>query len=455
MKPWNIKFIPGDGNTLVYSINAKYKPNFGYTNHVQFINSCKAWPNNPHSFPLIPDSISLSTIFTDSKKKQPIVIEAESCHFIPFEALKIGDQYLGERNPVSRKATDAKFESGTFNLNIPILIIKVFAYKGHEDYEKQIISTLSNFGTVSSETHTVFDINALVNLVSKQHWPIIHIIGHVVDDAFTDGVDKINLSELKAFLPNNTISANLIFLSCCGKLNFYESDKENLFSPFFKQTQVNSVVGMSRTIFSTNNQGYLDEFYQSLLSGKTVSESVRLAIAKNRVLPLPKEEDPLPIVHFGHPNCRFAIPRKPNHLAYIIGSVGLLIFAIILLLILKPFSLKFQDLKVNDLILSGRIENLPLPQPSMRYVIVAAVSLENGEVDMPEQRYTEIDNGTFSYQIFESEEERSQAISCYLMIIDISPQDESFIKAATIGEFQSWVNANKTYGVKKKLEKPQ
>jgi hypothetical protein len=289
-------------------------------------------------------------------------------------------------------------------------------------------------------------------LTEKQR-SIIHIIGHIVEDSFTDGASFIKLSDLKSGLTNSSIYSNLIFLSCCGKLAFERPDREKLFSTFFRQTHVNAVVGMTRIIYANCNQSYLDEFYRCVLSGKTVSESVRLTVIKNKSLPAPKEEDPLPIAHFGPSNCSFAIPvtqrSKIKKIAF--PAIGLAIIAVILAIILLQSKPKFIDLHITDLHLSGRIENLPTPSQSMRHVLVAAASLSTGEVVWPQKRYAEIENNSFSYELFESDEERSLATTCFLLIVDISETDESFIENSTMNEYTEWVNANKVFGVERKL----
>ncbi|MDR1639019.1 MAG: hypothetical protein LBT59_04915 [Clostridiales bacterium] len=454
MNPWRVNFTLSNDNRLVYSINSNDVQEHQFHDFPVFQAYCKAWStdvNAINQFATNIDAQALGNLFKSSQPNQTIEIESENCHFIPFEGLTVDNQFLSERNPVSRKAIGFIWAGRNFKLKsvpAPILIIKVFALENHQYYENQIISTLRHFPNVYFESHTATSLDELIGHLINTQRAIIHIIGHIVDDSFTDGENVIRLGEFKTrLMENDNVFSNLIFLTCCGKLDFEKMDEEKLFSPFFNQTHVNAVVGMTRTIHAKFNQGYLDEFYHSILTGKTFSEAVMLTVRKNKNLPDLIEEHPLPIAYFGPSNCRFIVPNRK----LMLSAIGLGLMLLVLVFVFLSRQPSFKKLYIRDLSLSGRILNLPKPPTSMRHVLVAAVSLSTGKVVWPEERYFEIEDNSFSIQLFNNYEERSQATTCFLLIVDISSSDELFLNSATIGEFRDWVNANDIYSYERKL----
>ncbi|MDR1638475.1 MAG: hypothetical protein LBT59_02160 [Clostridiales bacterium] len=454
MKPWKIKiFKCKDENSVEYVANHEIRKTFAFKSLPKFKEACRFWSNNDiEKFCINPDAIEFGRVFESATLRQPIIIETDDFQFIPFEALRVAGMSLGERNRVSRMAKGDRFETGYMEEHHSVLILKVFPLESHRASELQVIGAISQFKKIKIESLTATDLDELITLVTNSDRDVIHILGDVKDDSFAGGEYPINMSDLKWGLEGKNIAAKLVFLDMSGKLAFEKPGDENMFSPFISAKKVKAVVGMSRTIYPTMNKNYLREFYLALFRGNTIGESVRLAVATNTAVSMPKEEDPLPMVLFGNPVVTYTKPKisfKPIAIAL---AIFLALAAIALPVAYFATRPKFENLKITDLVIAGNVKGLPNPPAQSRNAVVVLALLSNGSIAWPEERYTELSqDGSFECELFESLEERLLADACYLFVINVDPQVESFLKHSTISEFKSWVNDNKIYGVERRL----
>jgi hypothetical protein len=423
-------------------IDRRVQTQFVFENLDSFRTLCRQYSSDSEALTGNHDFSRLAGIFSSFPRGSHIIIETDDFQYIPFEALRCNDLFLSAGWCVSRRTPGDPFNSGSIRLE-KICILKCFADKRHNAFEHTLTSIFRQYPIVY-DIKTVFSLDGMIAVLALDEYSIIHIIAHIENDTITDNTsNEIRLNELRSKLTNTHCS--LIVLSACGKLDFFDSREDNLFTPFVCQISVKAVVGMNRVIYANKDLTYLRAFYKSLFAGKTVSDAVRCAINANLSAVSAGEDNPLPMIHFGHPHCRLAkaaISREKRKQWVVIAALlAVLIIGLGVFFITRP---RIEYVRLEGFSLSGRAIWLGQPKKGRKYVATGAAMSSGKLVICPQsQRCIELSSdGSFTLPLFESSEEMLNATEGYVLILEITPEEEQLLQEADDLEFIRYVNKN-------------
>ena len=260
---------------------------------------------------LLPPSIQKEINHLKKQKIYPLLISTNDPK-IPWELLHDGDDFLCISLCVSRDLHGISSETGGMTCfpknvssgknNVKFLFI-VNPYDPQEElsdtYEEceTIIDSLDDDVTLS---HYISDEHATYWTIKREftkNYEVIHYAGHICLDEKKNKV-YIPLPEKGQLYSENIgyISGNpFVFLNGCAS----DSKSESLAQAFFLNG-AKGVLGTIAEIPSLQARTFACTFYENLLSGITIAESVRLARKETRKK-FPNDATFLSFVLYGHP----------------------------------------------------------------------------------------------------------------------------------------------------------
>ncbi|MDR1538058.1 MAG: CHAT domain-containing protein [Clostridiales bacterium] len=425
------------------------------------------------------DFARLADKFRRFPKGCAITIETDDYQYIPFEALRVppSGEFLAQRFKIARKTHNSSYIDGGISAGEGnALILKCFPLARHDYFEKRLMAVFSRYPKVKVEIETAQSKDELLKYLTEKKWMLIHIIAHIENDAFiSEGKECIELADLKKELQRNAgrkfIQTQMIAISSCGSLNFVKNE-DKLFSMFYKQSEIKSVVGMCRKIHADCDLSYLDAFYEALFQRKTVPQALSSAVARNLSVVSSKETDPLPIVYFGHPNCRlskrFCESKGLNSFRKKIlkssakavngilgpsmppGKAALAAVAFIIAVIMCIGAVGYLnrpqivDVEIKGMMLQGYAKGLGKPDHGKRFIAVLSVRIGDGiTFGRGESRFAEIlPSGFFQQVMFTSDNEREAAVEGYIAILEIDAQEEEMLGQLPSNDFIEHLNNN-------------
>ena len=473
----SIKLIAAQSpDVLAYTIDSRHKTEtFAFLDGIRPFQSCcvRYYGNNRAPLWNNADFRRLNDIFAVFPNNSRVVIETNDFQYIPFEALhtqdKSGNQiYLGARCRISRKAAGDAFLGGFFKKTGAVCLLQCFALERHQLFTERLTGIFQQYYGISIELQTINTLDDLMEYLKADEYAVIHIIAHIEDDMIAGDTpdERIPLESIKKALENpGVVHSGIIVLTCCGALNFFSPGDEKLFSPFIRQAEVKALVGMCRTIYADRELSYLDAFYHCLLSGKTAAEAVQCAIYRNIGVSSPKEDDPLPMVHFGNPECRFKKPylrretgghttKKLKKL--ITAGAAAAVTALLIVVALWQTRPRIENVRIEGLSLAGRAVWIGRAGDGREFVVAAAARMEDGSIIYAEAPRT-VDlpsSNSFLIPLFQNADQINISIECYTFILAVTPDEKVFLQHATDAQYADFVNEHSKAGDMAVIVKP-